>query len=82
MYEHLPKGTLALLSIGVPKNQQLTEDDQAELYRQILPVVKGIELFLLMSTLSHGRPRKAHARGVQNQAQREASNGTNESPST
>ncbi len=48
LYSKLPKHTLALVSVGIPKRlDALTEAQGLELFRSVLPVAKAIEVLLL-----------------------------------
>ena len=46
-YHQMPRNTLALVSIGIPKGQDVPEAGQEALYNSIYPVLKGIEGMLL-----------------------------------
>jgi hypothetical protein len=46
-YHKLPKQTLALVSIGIPKGREIQGDQEQALFQAIYPIIKGIEGVLL-----------------------------------
>ena len=79
LYAQLPRATLVIVSVGVPKAVDLAERDQAELYARLRPVLKAIELYLLAAAVQHTHDkRRVPARSIPGTRSARSRTGTGE----
>jgi hypothetical protein len=65
LYAHLPQNTLGIVSIGIPKGFRVDDEVEEQLVAAVMPVVRAIEVILLVDTLARSSTRRATA-GVPN----------------